>query len=253
MRYVRFLDQEKIQYGQLLDDNRILILDAAPYQQGQPTGETIQKESVQLLAPCEPTKIVAVGKNYHEHIQEFDQITPEDPVVFLKPLSAINDPDGIIELPPRSMSNRVDYEGELAVVIRKTARKVKAEDAADYILGYTILNDVTARDLQKKDGQWIRAKGMDGFSPFGPIISDEIDPDHVAIQTRLNGRVVQEGNSSQLIWKVANLIEFITAFMTLLPGDVLATGTPAGIGPMEPGDVVEVEIEGLGILKNNIR
>lgn len=250
MRYVRFVKNETATYGELLSDGRIQPLDNAPYLNGKPSGEVVEASSVRLVAPCEPSKIVAIGKNYFDHIQEFDATVPETPIIFFKPTTAVNDPEAPIFLPSTDISKRIDYEGELALVISRTASRVKAADAADYIQGYTILNDVTARDVQKTDGQWARAKGMDGFSPIGPLVTDEIDPYHLALQTRLNGRVVQESNTEMQIWNVAKLIEFITSTITLLPGDIVSTGTPAGVGPMVDGDTVEIEIEGIGVLRN---
>jgi len=252
MRYVRFALNDETQFGLLMADGRIQPLSAAPYAGGQPVGEPVDAASVRLVAPCEPTKIIAVGKNYHDHIKEFDGTTPETPILFIKPNTAINDPEAPITLPPRSISKRVDYEGELALIISRKATRVRADEALDYVQGYTILNDVTARDVQKADGQWIRAKGMDGFSPIGPLVTDEIDPAHVGIRTRLNGKTVQESSTDLLIWSVPALIEFITETITLLPGDVVTTGTPSGVGPMGPGDVVEIEIDGIGVLRNTI-
>ncbi len=253
MRYVRFQQADRVAFGELMPDGRIQPLDAAPYAGGRPAGEPVESESVRLLAPCEPSKVVAIGKNYHDHIKEFDGTIPEKPILFIKPSTSINDPEGVIEIPPQSVSHRIDYEGELALVIGRKASRVSAADALSYVFGYTILNDVTARDVQKSDGQWTRAKGMDTFCPVGPVVvTDGIDPDKVGIRTRLNGTVVQESNTELLIWKVAELIAFITDTMTLLPGDILTTGTPAGVGPMKPGDVVEVEVDGIGVLRNPV-
>lgn len=253
MRYVRFQHADRAAFGELMPDGRIQPLDAAPYAGGRPAGEPVEPGSVRLLAPCEPSKVVAIGKNYHDHIKEFDGTIPEKPILFIKPSSSINDPEGVIEIPPQSVSHRIDYEGELALVIGRKASRVSAADALSYVFGYTILNDVTARDVQKSDGQWTRAKGMDTFCPVGPVVVTEgIDPDKVGIRTRLNGTVVQESNTELLIWKVAELIAFITDTMTLLPGDILTTGTPAGVGPMKPGDIVEVEIDGIGVLRNPV-
>ena len=253
MRYVRFAVEEVLSFGELMPDGRIQPLDQAPYAGGKPVGSPVDPSSVRLVAPCEPTKIIAIGKNYHDHIKEFDAVTPETPILFIKPNTAINDPDGTIQLPPHQVSQRIDYEGELALVIARKAKKVRAEDALSYVQGYTILNDVTARDIQKRDGQWTRAKGMDGFSPIGPLVTDEIDPEHVGIRTRLNGKVVQESNTEYLIWNITQLIEFITETITLLPGDVVTTGTPAGVGPMVDGDVVEIEVDGIGVLRNTVK
>lgn len=252
MRYVRFEDQGKQFWGILINDDSIQPLSAAPYQGGVAKGQLLPLQSVRLLAPCEPSKIVAVGKNYHDHIREFDNEVPETPILFIKPTTCINDPFSPIILPPASLSSQVDYEGELALVISRKASRISAANAAGHILGYTCLNDVTARDIQRKDGQWTRAKAMDGFAPVGPVLTDEVDPDNLIIRTRLNGKIMQESSTSQLIWPVGELVAFISESMTLLPGDVITTGTPSGVGPMRAGDVVEVSIEGIGVLRNTV-
>ena len=203
-----------------------------------------------LLAPCSPSKIVCVGKNYAEHAREMGTEPPGFPVLFLKGPNTLNRPEGAIHAP--AFVTQLDYEGELGVVIRQRAKDVKAKDFTDYVLGYTCLIDATARDVQRHDGQWTRGKSMDGFCPVGPFVVDDVDPASLKVETRLNGKVVQQGNTADFITPVGRLIEFITASMTLEPGDVVATGTPAGVGPMIPGDVVEVEIEGVGILKNHV-
>jgi 2-keto-4-pentenoate hydratase/2-oxohepta-3-ene-1,7-dioic acid hydratase in catechol pathway len=210
-------------------------------------GEVLALQDVQLLAPCQPSKIVCVGLNYVKHAQELKMPLPEEPILFLKPPSSILDPEGHIVYP--ACSSQVDYEGELAVVIGKRCKNVPAREAESHILGYTCFNDVTARDLQRRDSQWTRAKSFDTFAPFGPWIA-RIDPSDVDIETRVNGRVVQKSNTSDLIFDVPRLLEFISGVMTLEPGDVIATGTPPGVGPLQKGDCVEVEIEGIGILKN---
>ncbi|MGV8175370.1 MAG: fumarylacetoacetate hydrolase family protein [Methanothrix sp.] len=212
-------------------------------------GEVLRPEEVTLLPPCQPSKIVCVGLNYVEHARELNMPLPEEPILFIKPPSSILAPGGKIVYPPSS--SQVDYEGELAVVIGKRCKDVPAEEALEHILGYTCFNDVTARDLQKKDGQWTRAKSFDTFAPFGPWIA-RIDPSKVDIKTRLNGRTVQSSNTSDLIFDVPGLIQFISGVMTLEPGDVIATGTPPGVGQLQRGDEVEVEIEGIGVLKNSV-
>jgi 2-keto-4-pentenoate hydratase/2-oxohepta-3-ene-1,7-dioic acid hydratase in catechol pathway len=230
------------------------LLTAAPYLGGEPTGETVPLEDCSLLAPCEASKLVCVGKNYYDHIQEmsatFGDAVPEKPVLFIKPSTCINDPDGAVVYP--AVSHRVDYEGELAVVIGRRMTHVAKEDALSYVLGYTICNDVTARDIQKSEGQWTRGKAFDGFAPIGPRIVTGLDPAGLTIKTRLNGEPRQESSTSLLIYSVPELLAFITEAITLLPGDVVLTGTPAGIGPMEAGDVVEVEIPEIGVLRNKI-
>lgn len=206
--------------------------------------------SVRLLAPCAPSKIIGVGRNYAEHAAELGNEPPKEPLLFFKPASALNDPDGDIVYPPQS--SRVDFEGELACVISTRCRNVPAARAHDVILGYTICNDVTARDLQQTDGQWARAKGFDSFAPLGPCIATGLDPTSLRLRTYLNGELKQDARTSSLIFGVERLIEYISAAFTLEPGDVIATGTPAGIAPMRPGDVVSVQIEGIGTLRNRV-
>ncbi len=249
MKYVRIEGQDGARWGVVKDD-MVLTLRCAPYESIEYDGGSAPLSDCRLLAPCEPTKIVCVGKNYAEHAREMGGEAPGFPVLFMKGLNTLNRHDGAVGAP--KFVNRLDYEGELAVVIRRRAKDVKAADYADYVLGYTCLNDVTARDIQQHDGQWTRGKSMDGFCPVGPWVVDGLEPDALSLETRLNGRVVQQGNTADFITSVPKLIEFITASMTLEPGDVVATGTPSGIGPMVPGDTVEVEIEGIGILKNQI-
>ena len=207
-------------------------------------------EDVELLAPCCPSKIVCVGLNYVEHAKELKMKLPEEPILFLKPPSAVIGPGTEIIVP--KSSERVDYEGELGVVIGKRCKAIAADEAKKHILGYTCFNDVTARDLQQKDGQWTRAKSFDTFAPFGPWIAS-IDPSDADINTRVNGQIRQSSNTADLIFGVPSLIEFISNVMTLEPGDVIATGTPPGVGRLEKGDVVEVEIEGIGVLKNRVK
>ncbi len=206
--------------------------------------------SVKFLPPVEPTKIIAVGLNYIDHAQELGVSAPEEPIIFLKPPSAvIGDRDPII-LP--KASSRVDYEGELAVVIGKRCRNVPRERAKEFILGYTCFNDVTARDLQARDGQWSRAKSFDTFAPLGPYIAELEDASKLRIQTRVNGEFRQRSNTSNMIFDVPTLIEFVSSIMTLEKGDVISTGTPSGIGMLKDGDIVEIEIEGIGVLKNPV-
>lgn len=236
---VRFKKDGKVCGGSLsIEDNRIVS-----------SGEILSPDDVELMAPCQPSKIVCVGLNYTEHARELKMQIPEEPILFLKPPSAVLSPGGQIIYP--SSSQQVDYEGELGVVIGKLCRSVPADEAEKYILGYTCFNDVTARDLQKKDGQWTRAKSFDTFAPFGPWIA-KIDPSDAAIQTRVNGIVKQKSSTSDLIFGVPMLVEFISNVMTLQPGDVIATGTPPGVGPLQKGDTVEVEVEGIGVLKNSV-
>jgi 2-keto-4-pentenoate hydratase/2-oxohepta-3-ene-1,7-dioic acid hydratase in catechol pathway len=207
---------------------------------------------VRLLAPCAPSKIIAIGLNYKTHAAEFNKTLPEEPMVFMKPPTAVIGSEDTI-LYPAYMSRRVDYEGELAVVIGKIAHMVKREDAGGFILGYTCFNDVTARDLQKKDIQYARAKGFDTFAPMGPWIETDLDPLDARIETYLNGEKRQDTSTRDMIFDVYQLLSFVSSVMTLLPGDVIATGTPAGVGKIKPGDTVEVRVEGIGSLVNTVR
>jgi 2-keto-4-pentenoate hydratase/2-oxohepta-3-ene-1,7-dioic acid hydratase in catechol pathway len=203
-----------------------------------------------LLTPCTPSKIVCVGRNYADHAKELGNEAPPEPILFLKPPSALLAPGGTILRP--ALSQRVDFEGELAVVIGRRAKDVPSARWRDFVLGFTCANDVTARDLQKKDVQFTRGKGFDTFCPIGPSIETELDPSALRLTTRVNGATKQDGNTSQMIFPVPFLVEFITAVMTLEPGDVILTGTPSGVGPLAAGDTVEVEIEGIGVLTNRV-
>lgn len=249
MKYVKIERNGQPCWGVVKEDT-VHTLKGDPYKTLEYDGGSYELSSCKLLAPCDATKVVCVGKNYAEHAREMGGEAPGFPVLFIKAPNTINAPEGAVHAP--GFVSRLDYEGELAVVIKRRAKDVKAKDFADYVLGYTCLNDVTARDIQQHDGQWSRGKSMDGFCPVGPWVVSELDPGALALTTRLNGKTVQQGNTADFITAVPQLIEFITAAMTLEPGDVIATGTPAGIGPMVPGDAVEVEIEGIGVLKNQI-
>ena len=213
-----------------------------------PTEEVLSFSDVKFLSPTRPSKIVAVGLNYKAHAEEMGKPLPEEPLLFMKPSTAVIANKMRIFLP--EMSERVDYEGELAVVIGRKCRKVTPEEAPDYILGYSCFNDVTARDLQQKDGQYTRAKSFDTFAPYGPWISTSVDPLDLKITTRVNGEVRQEGKTSDMIFSPFELVSFISRIMTLLPGDVVVTGTPPGVGALNDGDRVEIEIEGIGTLIN---
>ncbi len=244
------------EYGQPAEDSVVVELAGDPLYAGlQPTQTEHRLSDVRLLAPVIPrSKVVAIGRNYAAHAAELGNDLPEEPLMFLKPNTSVIGPGDQVFYPPQS--ERVDYEGELAVVIGRICRDVPPEQATDVIFGYTIGNDVTARDLQKKDGQWTRAKGFDSFCPLGPWIENDLDPqsfaDGVSIQTHLNGDLVQDGSTKDLIFDIPTLIAHISSVMTLLPGDVILTGTPEGIGPMQPGDEVEVSIGGLGSLTNTV-
>ena len=252
MRLVRFRHGDRIATGAVeRGSDEIQVLKGTFFEDPLPTGETIPLDDVRLLAPVLPSKLVCVGKNYAAHAAEFGMQVPEEPLLFLKPSTAVIGPNDPIELLP--ISRRIDYEGELAVVIGRLARGVRAEEAFQVILGYTCANDVTLRDLQKTDDQWARAKGFDGSAPIGPWIETDLDPNEATVLTRLNGEVRQQGSTADLVFGVATLIEYVTTFMTLLPGDVLLTGTPEGVGKLAEGDVVEVEVEGVGVLSNVVR
>jgi len=251
MRIVHFELSGRTGYG-ILEGEKISVLWGTPYDGlGNTTGEGMSLPEVKLLAPCEPTKIVALGLNYRDHALEIGHPLPEEPLIFMKPSTAVIGPDEDIVYP--AMSRQVDYEAELAVVIGRTCRHVKAEDFRDYVLGYTAINDITARDLQKQDGQFTRSKSFDTFAPLGPWIETAIpDPDNLTVEAYLNGERRQHSSTANMVFGVATLVSFISRIMTLLPGDVIATGTPAGIGPMVPGDVVEIRVEGIGRLQNRL-
>ena len=252
MRLLRFRYGDRIATGAVDDgSDDVTVLRGTFFEDPLPTGESVPLDDVHLLAPVLPSKLVCVGKNYADHAAEFGMEVPAEPLLFLKPSTAVIGPNDPIRL--LSISKRVDYEGELAVVIGRLAKDVRAEDAYQVILGYTCANDVTLRDLQKTDGQWARAKGFDGSAPLGPWIETTLDPNEAGVRTRVNGEQRQEGSTTQMAFGVATLIEYITSFMTLLPGDVVLTGTPEGVGPLADGDVVEVEVDGVGVLRNEVR
>jgi len=207
-------------------------------------------EGATLLPPVVPSKIVCIGRNYAEHVKELGNEAPAEPVLFFKPPSALLAPGGTIVRP--AQSQRVDFEGELAIIVGREAKDVKAARWRDYVRGFACANDVTARDLQKKDVQFTRGKGFDTFAPLGPCIETELDPADLRITTRVNGETRQDGRTSQMIFALDALFEYITAIMTLVPGDVILTGTPSGVGPLQAGDVVEVEVEGIGVLTNAV-
>jgi 2-keto-4-pentenoate hydratase/2-oxohepta-3-ene-1,7-dioic acid hydratase in catechol pathway len=250
MKIVRIRTKEGISYGGA-EPEGIRVYQGSPLVAWEPTEVVVPYVEAHLLAPVFPTKVVAVGKNYVEHAEEMGADVPETPVIFIKPATAVVGPGVPVVYPPDS--ENVHHEAELAVVIGAVARHVKAEDAQSVILGYTAANDVTARDLQRRDGQWTRGKGFDTFCPLGPAIETELDPlEGLRIECRVNGEVRQAGSTADMVFGVAELIEFISRVMTLLPGDVVITGTPSGVGPVVPGDRMEVEIEGIGVLTNPV-
>ncbi|GAB4452729.1 MAG: fumarylacetoacetate hydrolase family protein [Anaerolineales bacterium] len=253
MRIVRYELKEgraKPKYGWLLGDKVGEIGGNIFGRYRRKEAETPLAE-VNLLAPCEPTKIVCVGRNYVEHARELGNEVPKVPLIFLKPPSSIINPNDIILLPPQSA--QVEHEGELVAVIGKRGRYITAENARKHILGYTIGNDVTARDLQKTDNQWTRAKGFDTFCPFGPWIDTDFDPADAVLTVRVNGQMRQMASTRDMVFNVGVLIAYISSVMTLEPGDLIFTGTPSGVGLLKDGDEVSVEIEGLGELRNRVR
>jgi 2-keto-4-pentenoate hydratase/2-oxohepta-3-ene-1,7-dioic acid hydratase in catechol pathway len=238
VRYVRF-HVDGANFGGTLDGDQVVS-----------DGVRRPLAGVTLLAPCRPTKIVCVGRNYAEHAGEMGNELPKEPLLFFKPPSAVTDPGESIVYPRQS--SRVDFEGELGVVIGRRCRNVSRDAALDFVLGFTIVNDVTARDLQKSDGQWARAKGFDTFAPIGPWIVSDLEWRDVRLTTRLNGVVKQDASTASMIFDVPTLLEYMSAAFTLEIGDVIATGTPSGVGPMQAGDTVAVEIEGIGTLTNRV-
>jgi 2-keto-4-pentenoate hydratase/2-oxohepta-3-ene-1,7-dioic acid hydratase in catechol pathway len=250
MRIVRYQARNQpAAYGWLFED-RIGPIEGSPYDEYLRGEASTPLTEVRLLAPVGPTKILCVGRNYVAHAKEHDAQVPEVPLLFLKPPSAVIGPGETILLPPQS--RQVEHEAELAVVIGKRGRWIDSREALDYVLGYTIANDVTARDLQRRDGQWSRAKGFDTFCPLGPWIETEFDPADALITCHVNGEMRQMGSTRDMVFQIRQLIAYASSVMTLEPGDLLLTGTPAGVSPLLPGDVVEVTIEGLGSLKNPV-
>ena len=253
MKIARFSHQDAIRYG-IVDDGELVVLAGDPMFAGfDTTGERVPLADVALLAPVIPrSKVVCIGKNYHDHAAEMGGEAPAEPLMFLKPNTSVIGPGDVI-VRPTSLSSHTDYEGELAVVIGRIAKNVPAEKASDYIFGYTVANDITARDLQRSDGQWSRAKGFDTFCPVGPVIETDLDLETAAITTRVNGEVRQQGPVSDMIHGIGALVAYASAVFTLLPGDLILTGTPAGVGPFVAGDAVEVEVSGIGVLRNTVR
>ncbi|GAA1561272.1 fumarylacetoacetate hydrolase family protein [Kribbella lupini] len=258
MRIARFSVDDEPKYGLVETDDpeglvgTVAVLDSDPlYRPVQLTGEVLQLADVRLLAPVIPrSKVVCVGRNYADHAAELGNDVPAEPMIFLKPNTSVIGPrDGIVY---PEQTNNLHFEGELAIVIGRICRDLPRERAEEVIFGYTIANDVTARDLQKSDGQWARAKGYDTFCPLGPWIQTDLDVSDVRVSTELNGEPKQDGRTSQFIFDIPEVLAYITSFTTLLPGDVVLTGTPAGVGPMLPGDEVAVSVEGLGTLTNKV-
>jgi 2-keto-4-pentenoate hydratase/2-oxohepta-3-ene-1,7-dioic acid hydratase in catechol pathway len=249
VRIARYVHDGDVAFG-VVEGDDVAELAGHPFGPVTFTGTRRALTEVKLLAPVLPSKVVAIGKNYAAHASEMGGDVPDKPLIFLKPSTAVTGAREPIMYPPSSQ--QVDYEGELAVVIGRLCRDVPVERAAEVILGYTCGNDVTARDQQKTDGQWSRAKGYDTFCPLGPWIETDVDPADLRVTTTLSGETKQDGRTSQIVHKIPDLIAYITSCMTLLPGDVILTGTPAGVGPMQVGDDVAVEIEGIGRLVNTV-
>ena len=248
--YARFEHNGKKSYGTVID-GRVEELQGGLLEPPQFTGRRFSLDEVKLLAPCEPPKVLAVGQNYISHLGE--RKTPKNPEMFYKPITSLQNPSGPIEIP--ADAEDVHYEGELVVIIGKTVRNASREEAAAAVFGVTCGNDVSDRNWQRgagKDVQWWRAKGCDTFAPLGPVIVTELDYSNLLLTTRLNGAIVQQQRTSDLIFDVPTVISFISRYLTLTPGDVIYTGTPGNTGPMHPGDVVEVEIEGIGTLRNPV-
>lgn len=249
MRLGRILVEGKPEYC-LVEDGGVRIIRGDLFGSSQVSDRTVKMENVRFLSPVTPSKIIAVGLNYRDHADEMGEELPKEPLIFLKPPTAVIGPGEMIVIP--TGAGRVDYEAELAVVIGKKGRHIPVGEARGHILGYTCLNDVTARELQAKDGQWTRAKSFDTFCPIGPWIATDLEPGTLGIQLYVNGQCKQESNTTQLIFKVDQLVSYISSIMTLLPGDVIATGTPSGVGSLAAGDTVRVVIEGLGVLENRV-
>lgn len=254
MKIARFSHGEAMSYGILDEEEQeFVVLKSDPLFAGyDPTGERVPVAEAKLLAPVIPrSKIVAVGKNYRDHAAEMGGEAPAEPLLFLKPNTSIIGPGDDIVLPRQS--EQVEHEGELAVIIGRVAKHVSVEDADEVIFGYTIANDVTARDLQRRDGQWTRAKSFDTFCPLGPVVDTELDLAAGSIETSVNGELRQQGDFADMVHSVAEIVSYASSVFTLLPGDVILTGTPAGVGPIVAGDTVEVTVPGLGTLVNPVR
>jgi 2-keto-4-pentenoate hydratase/2-oxohepta-3-ene-1,7-dioic acid hydratase in catechol pathway len=252
-KYVKFRSDNHAEgvFG-VLENDQVTAFDKQPWLGGKPVGEPEEIQRVTLLAPVEPSKIVCIGLNYHAHVEASQSAdnAPEKPLIFLKPASAIIGPGDQIVHPPEA--ERVDYEAELGVVIGKAGRHIPIDKAEEHIFGFTCVNDVTARDLQKKDGQWSRAKGFDTFCPVGPCIVSQLNHGDVLVEGIHNDEIKQSGRTSLMIFNIPFLISYVSAVMTLCPGDLISTGTPAGIAPMKPGDTIEVRVEGIGSLINRV-
>lgn len=248
-KYVRFAAAGVVGYGRL-EGETVRGLTGDPIAGAVPDGSRYPLAAVTLLAPLIPGKIICVGRNYREHAAEFGNPPPERPILFMKPLTALVGPGAAVVYPPET--ENLHFEGELVIVIGRTCRRVPRQEAAQYIFGYTCGNDVTARDIQRADGQWTRGKGFDTFCPLGPVTATGLDGNNLAIETTLNGEVRQQSHTSRFLFPVEEVVSFTSMAMTLLPGDVIMTGTPEGVGPMQVGDLVRVSVAGIGSLENRI-
>ncbi len=250
IRFVRVLHEGQPRYG-ILDGIEVVLIEPHPFAPHRPTGERLTVDGLRLLAPVIPSKVVCVGKNYADHAAEMGGEVPAEPLLFLKPSSSVIGPGDPIRL-PLDRSTEIHHEAELAIVIGALLQRVSPEEAVQGILGYTAANDVTARDLQRTEGQWFRAKGFDSFCPLGPAIATGLDPADLSVRCLVDGEVRQDGTTADLVFDVASLVSEISHITTLLPSDVVLTGTPAGVGPLRPGQTVRVEVEGIGVLENPV-
>jgi 2-keto-4-pentenoate hydratase/2-oxohepta-3-ene-1,7-dioic acid hydratase in catechol pathway len=250
MRYARLTIKAEPAYARL-EGARAHLLDRAPWLGGTPTGVIVDWAADMLLAPVDPRKVLCVGRNYAAHAKELGNEVPKEPLLFLKPSSSVIGPGASLELPPES--KRVEHEAELGVVVGRRCKRVSPQDAMAHVFGFAAVCDVTARDLQKSDGQWSRAKGFDGFCPVGPWVETDLDPRDVRVVCRVNGAVRQDGRTSAMVFDVAHLVSYMSHAMTLEPGDLLVTGTPEGVGGLHEGDLLEVEIEGIGVLAVRVK
>lgn len=252
-RYIRYLDGQGAPHFGVLggDTDSVEVLTDAPWLGGQRSGKTIELEGLRLIAPSPASKIVCIGQNYRKHAEEMGKQVPKEPLIFMKPSTALNGPDAPILLPPES--EEVHHEAELAVIIGERLHRASEQEAARAIFGYACFNDVTARDIQRREVQHTRAKSYDTFACLGPWIVQGISPDDLGVTCRVDGQLRQEGRTSDMVFSPARLVAFISGIMTLLPGDVVSTGTPSGVGRLDAGSVVEVEIEGIGVLRNPVQ
>ncbi len=232
------------------EDLQLRLLSGDPLVAGEPTDRVVERSDVTVLVPCTPTKILGVARNFAAHAQERERAVPQEPLIFLKPLTTLVPWDGAIVHPPAC--EKLNYEGEMAVVVGKEARNIPIESAMEYVWGYTVVDDVTARDIQNREEAFVRAKGYDTFAPLGPCVATGLDPENLVVETHVNGELQQHGPISQLVHPVAELIRFLSSIMTLYPHDVICTGTPKGMIPINPGDVVEVSVAGIGRISNPV-